>query len=143
MDDRPDIALGALGTAQLTVGPEHLASTLAGDADEAFPPVLATAMMIALMERAGARAMQHLLRAGELSVGYGVDVRHTAPTPPGARVEARATFVGREGRLYAFEVVATDEQGEIGRGRHLRAIVEVARLRAGAERRRAASGRNG
>jgi predicted thioesterase len=48
---------------------------------------------------------------------------------------ARPRFVGLEGKLYAFEVAAFDGGGEIGRGRHTRAIVETARLLAGAARR--------
>jgi predicted thioesterase len=95
--------------------------------------------MVALMERAAARLMQPLLGPGELSVGVQLDVRHAAPTPAGARVRAEARFVGLEGKLYRFEVVAFDPAGEIGRGVHTRAIVETARLVAGAARR----GQNG
>ncbi len=40
-----------------------------------------------------------------------------------------------EGKLYVFEVVATDDAGEIGRGTHRRAIVSVERIMAGAAKR--------
>jgi predicted thioesterase len=40
-----------------------------------------------------------------------------------------------EGKFYVFEVVAHDRGGEIGRGMHKRAIVNVDRLLSGAARR--------
>jgi predicted thioesterase len=64
-----------------------------------------------------------------------VEVEHTAATPEGTMVTATARYVGREGRLHAFEVSARDPGGEIGRGRHRRAVVTSGRLLAGAERR--------
>jgi len=75
------------------------------------------------------------LGEGELSVGVSVDIRHVAATPLGAAVRASARFVGREGKLYLFEVWAEDPGGEIGRGRHARAIVSNERLMDGARRR--------
>jgi fluoroacetyl-CoA thioesterase len=132
---RATIAPDSIGRAERLVDENELASALAVDGDEAFPAVYATSRMVALMERAAARLMQPLLGAGELSVGVQLDVRHMVPTPPGATVRAEARFVGMEGKLYRFEVVAFDGAGEIGRGQHSRAIVEAARLVAGAARR--------
>jgi predicted thioesterase len=127
---------GAVGTARLAVGDADLASRMALEPGEEFPAVLATTRMIGLMELAAARAMRPVLEPGELSVGVVVEVRHTAPTPRGAVVTARARFVGLEGKLYVFDVSAEDEAGEIGRGVHRRAVVDVQRLLAGAARRR-------
>ena len=105
-----------------------LASSLSADPADAFPAVFATARMVAVMELAAARLMRPLLKDGELSVGVTVDIRHTAPTPPGATVKATASFTGMEGKLYHFEVVAEDDGGEIGRGTHQRAIISQSRL---------------
>jgi predicted thioesterase len=91
--------------------------------------------MVALMEIAGSRVLQPLLEPGELSVGVTVDITHTAPTPPGAQVTATARYAGREGKLFVFEVSASDPAGEIGRGWHKRAIVTSERLQSGAARR--------
>jgi predicted thioesterase len=91
--------------------------------------------MVGLMEVAAARILRSHLREGEASVGVHVDVGHTAATPPGATVTATARFIGREGKLFLFEVSAVDDAGEIGRGTHKRAIVSVERLLAGAARR--------
>jgi predicted thioesterase len=91
--------------------------------------------MVGLMEVAAARILNSHLREGEVSVGVSVDVVHTAATPPGATVTATAKYVGRDGRLFLFEVSAADNAGEVGRGTHKRAIVTTERLLAGAARR--------
>jgi fluoroacetyl-CoA thioesterase len=91
--------------------------------------------MVALMEVAAARVLQPFLAADEHSVGVLVDVEHTAATPEGVRVTATARYVGREGRHHLFEVSAHDRGGEIGRGRHRRAVVSGERLTSGARRR--------
>ncbi len=117
------------------VSESDLASAIAVDQPDAFPPVLATARMIALMEVAAARVLRPLLADGELSVGVTVDVAHTAATPPDATVQTTARLIGQEGKLYVFEVKAEDDGGEIGRGTHKRAIVSAERLAGGAARR--------
>jgi predicted thioesterase len=132
---RAVLEVGTTGTAEKRVEAGDLASALAADTGEAYPAVFATSRMVALMERAAAQVMSPVLGDGELSVGVRVDVEHGAPTPPGATVRAEARFVGMEGKLYAFEVEAFDGAGRIGHGRHTRAIVETARLLAGAARR--------
>ncbi len=125
-------------TAVLMVGPSDLASALPLDAGDAFPAVFATARMVALMEIAAARLIQPCLGSGELSVGVSVEVTHSAPTPPGATVTAVATYLGRDGKLFEFEVVASDAGGEIGRACHKRAVVDAERLQNSAARRLAA-----
>jgi len=128
---------GTLGAAELVVGPSDLASALSPDHAESFPDVFATARMVALMEMAAARAMTGILEDGELTAGVSINVTHTAATPPGMTVRARARFLAMEGKFYRFEVVAEDDAGEIGRGIHDRAVVRHERLLEGARRRRA------
>jgi len=131
----PELEIGATATAELVVGPQDLASSISNEDGDAFPAVLATARMVALMETAAARVMQPLLDPGELSVGVTVDIIHTAPTPQGVLVTANARYLGREGKLFVFEISAEDEGGEIGRGSHKRAIVETERLERAASKR--------
>lgn len=128
-------APGSTGSASLTVGPADLASSVGIESVDEFPRVFATARMVALMEMAAARILRPHLAPGELSVGVSIDVRHSAATPPGATVTATATFVRKEGKLFFFEVSASDEGGEIGRGTHRRAAVASERLVAGAKAR--------
>src|SRR5687767_10135532 len=109
-----ELELNATGAAEILIGPEHLASALPIEMGDAFPKVFATARMIGLMEIAAARVLQPLLGPGELSVGVTVDVTHNAPTPSGVKVTATARYAGREGKLFLFEVSASDPGGEIG-----------------------------
>ena len=133
MSNEPD--LNSTGTATLIVGPQDLASSISSETGDSFPPVLATARMVALMEIAASRVLQSLCGPGELSVGVTVDISHTAPTPVGAEVTATARYAGREGKLFLFEVSCADKGGEVGRGWHKRAIVSSERLQAGAAKR--------
>jgi fluoroacetyl-CoA thioesterase len=135
MPNENELELNATGTATLIVSPQDLASSIASETGDAFPSVLATARMIALMEVAASRVLQPLLGPGELSVGVTVDITHTAPTPLGAEVTATARYAGREGKLFLFEVSAADRGGEVGRGWHKRAIVSSERLQSGATKR--------
>jgi predicted thioesterase len=122
------------------VDERDLASTLGGpEHGGPFPPVYATSRMVALMELAAAKCLLPLLEPMEVSVGVDVQVRHLAATPPGVQVTASARFSRMNGKLYEFEVFATDPAGEIGRGLHSRAIVDSSRLESGAARRRSSS----
>ena len=131
---------GSTRDAELIVGPADLASALRFEAGDVFPAVFATARMVAIMEVAAARVLGPCLAPGEMSVGVSVDIRHTAPTPVGAKVTTTARYLGRDGKLFEFEVVAVDPGGEIGRGLHKRAIVDAARLESGAARRTGSTG---
>ena len=101
--------------------------------------MFATARMVALMELAAGRILRPHLGPGEQSVGVTVDVTHSAATPEGGAVQATARYLGREGKLHLFEIVARDEGGEIGRARHR----PRDRGRRPADRRRAAAQRVG
>jgi len=128
-------ALDSTASARLKVTPSDLANTLNFEPGDAFPPVFATSRMVALMEVAAARVLSPHLAAGEVSVGVSIEVVHTAATPPGATVTATAKYLGREGKLFLFELSAADDAGEIGKGTHKRAVVTAERIVAGAARR--------
>ncbi|HVF64613.1 MAG TPA: hotdog domain-containing protein [Casimicrobiaceae bacterium] len=129
-------AVGDTAHVEGIVGPDDLATVVGRAPTDSFPPVFATSRMIAWMEVAGARVLQRALQDGELSVGVSVDVNHTAATAAGETVVATARYVGREGKLFVFDVSARDAAGEIGKGTHKRAIVDPARLVASAAKRK-------
>src|SRR5207245_9844560 len=89
-----------------TVGEADTAAALKPITGDDFPAVLATTKCIALLELAAGRLLKAECGPGQLSVGVIVDVKHLAATPVGAWVEAEATYTGRNGRLYVFDVVA-------------------------------------
>ncbi len=134
--NKPELAVGTCGTATSIVEDADLADKVGLSTSDTFPAVYATSRMIALMELAAARAMIPALGEGENSVGVTVDIEHTRPTPPGASVTAEAYYLGRDGKLYLFEVLARDDAGPIGRGRHKRAVVDASRLEERAAQRR-------
>ena len=130
------IKAGDVGQASFVVRDSDTARALAISPEDVFPEVFATSRMVSLMELAAARVMRPLLKAGELSVGVGINVKHTAPTPVGSTVSAKATYLGPEGKMFRFKIEAFDEAGPIGEAEHVRAIVTAERLEAGAARRR-------
>jgi fluoroacetyl-CoA thioesterase len=129
------IEIGTQGEATRIVESKDTAKYVFDHSGEAFPEVLATATMIAMMELAAARVLLPLLKPGQLSVGVGVDVEHLAATPVGMQVRSVATYLGPEGKLYRFKVELFDDGGLAGEGEHTRAIIDEARLVAGAANR--------
>ncbi|WP_170942272.1 thioesterase family protein [Noviherbaspirillum denitrificans] len=108
---------------QMLVSAPDLAAAYGDSTTESYPEVLSSPAMLGLMERACARLLAPMLGDGEMSVGARVEFTHFSPTPLGATIEAVATFDRKEGGLYWFYVVVTDGAGEVGRGKHARAIV--------------------
>ena len=120
--------VGNFAEAEMVAGPQDMANALCLMPEDDFPEVWATSRMIGLMEIAAARCMNSLLEPGQLSVGVGINIRHTAATPVNNKVWARATFTGREGKLYKFILEAFDAGGKVGEGDHTRAIIVTERL---------------
>jgi len=115
---------GMTGSAEIVVGPEHTAPFV-GSGRIA---VLATPVMINVIEAAALAAVEHLLPAGHQSLGIRLDVSHTAATPVGLRVTATAEVLRLDGRTVTFRVEARDEFEPIGGGTHERVVVSVARF---------------
>ncbi len=109
-------------TKKLTVKKENLASVVgSGSLD-----VLATPAVATLMEGTAAELAQSVLNNNELTtVGTAISIEHTSPTPLGAEVEAEASLVKCDGRLFFFELTARDNAGEIAKGTHTRVSVKA------------------
>src|SRR5882757_10508658 len=103
---------GMTGSARILVGEEHTAPRVGSGRVR----VLATPVMINLMEAAALDAVEALLPAGHQSLGIKLDVSHHAATPVGMRIVATARLTGVEGRRLRFEVEARDEKETIGGG---------------------------
>ena len=122
--DLSAILPGLVGTSSLIVAAEHTAPRV-GSGRIA---VLATPVMVNVIEAAALAAVEHLLPEGHQSLGIHLDVRHFAATPVGLRVTARAEVTAVEGRTVSFRVEARDEVETIGDGTHERVIVNVERF---------------
>jgi fluoroacetyl-CoA thioesterase len=118
------VAVGTKGTYEFTVGPNHLANTMA----PSLPPVLATAQMSLAMELAAMDALKSYLESDEMSVGVVVNVTHTAATPQGWKVRAEAEVTRADGRRIEYTLRAFDQKEEIGTGTHVRAVLERAKF---------------
>src|SRR5258705_13570783 len=81
---------GLTGSAELKVAVEHTAPSIGSG----LVPVLATPVMINVIEAAALAAVEHLFPAGHQSLGIHLDVRHFAATPIGIRVCATPELVG-------------------------------------------------
>lgn len=114
-----EIKVGASSEKTVAVTEERLAVTVgSGDLK-----VFATPMMIALMENAAASAVSEYLEGEETTVGTFMGTSHSAATPLGMNVTARATVTAVNGREIEFSVEAFDECGKIGEGTHRRFVV--------------------
>jgi fluoroacetyl-CoA thioesterase len=128
------IPVGATGSFSLVVMSEHLASRFK---DATLPAVLATPVMIMVMENAALNAIKPYLDAGESALGTRVDVRHLAATPVGRRVTGEAKVTHVDGRRIEYSIRATDDHEEIGVGTHERVVIQLSKL---SERMKAKSG---
>ena len=112
---------GFSGQASLLVGEEHTAPRVGSGKVH----VLATPVMINLIEAAALEALDRHLPAGYQSLGTRIDVRHIAATPVGMRVVADARVSRVDGRTVFFSVTVKDEKELIGEGAHERVVVNV------------------
>jgi len=124
MTDLSKLRPGLVGQSELLVGEQHTAPRIGSGRVR----VLATPVMINLMEAAALDAAENLIPAGHQSLGTRLDVRHIAATPVGMRVRATARLISVEGRTLEFRVEAHDEKDLIGDGSHQRLVVNVARF---------------
>ena len=85
--------------------------------------VLATPVMLALMENAAMLCVADQLDAESTTVGGHIAASHLKPTGIGHTVTATAELTAVEGRKLTFKVSASDEEGLIGEGEHLRFVV--------------------
>lgn len=85
--------------------------------------VLATPVMLALMENAAMLCVADQLDAESTTVGGHIAASHLKPTGIGHTVTATAELTAAEGRRLTFKVSASDEEGLIGEGEHLRFVV--------------------
>ncbi len=124
MVDISGLHAGLKGAAELIVGEQHTAPNVGSGRVH----VLATPVMINLIEAAALAAVEHLLPPGQQSLGTHLDVRHFAATPVGMRVSAEAELIKIDGRVLTFRVAVADAIEPVGDGTHERVLVTLARF---------------
>jgi fluoroacetyl-CoA thioesterase len=119
-----EVCKGLSGSAELVVGEAHTAPRIGSGKVR----VLATPVMINLIEAAALAAVESLLPPGYQSLGTLLHVRHIAATPVGMRARASVEVERVEGRTIFFKVQVHDEKELIGDGTHERVVVNVAKF---------------
>lgn len=126
MADLTKLAVGLSGTARCVVTYERMAPHMGSGS----APVFASPAMVALMEAAAVDCVEKHLPAGHQSLGTHLDVYHVAATPEGLAVTATAWLTGVDGRKLTFKVEAHDGTESIGKGTHIRVVVDTPRFMA-------------
>ena len=86
-------------------------------------PVLATPMMMALMENAAMLAVEEELPDGCTTVGGYIESSHLKPSKIGDIVKAIAEVTKVDGKKIEFKVAAYSGDTLLGEGTHLRFVV--------------------
>jgi predicted thioesterase len=119
-----DLKPGLTATVEIVVGTRdtaaHVGSGKIG--------VLATPILVTLMETAALQAVERFMPAGQQTVGTRLEISHTAATPVGMQVRAHAELIKVEGRKLTFNLRAEDAVETIGGGIHERLIISVDRF---------------
>jgi predicted thioesterase len=124
MTDLSKLRTGLKGHAQILVGEAQTAPRVGSGRVR----VLATPVMINMMEAAALDAIESLLPDGHQSLGTHLNVGHYAATPVGMTLRATAEVTKIDGRNVEFRVEAFDDRERIGDGTHARVVVNVERF---------------
>ncbi|MCD6040680.1 MAG: thioesterase [Burkholderiales bacterium] len=121
---KTSLQAGLAGKRSFHVGRDSTIGFMGEDARVYATPMLVRDIEIACREL----LLQHL-DTGEDSVGTRVELDHLAPTLEGADVSIEVKLGELNGRAAIFEVNAFEAEKQIGRGRHARFIVDVAKTK--------------
>lgn len=124
------ITVGTTAEIELTVTENKTVPNLYPESKlfQPMPKVFATGFMVGFLEWACMEALAPHLDEGEQSVGINVNVTHSAATPVGMKVRAKAVCTGVDGQKTSWEVEAWDEKELIGRGTHERFTINTDRF---------------
>ena len=118
----------------LQIGLSHVSTVVVDNSNTARTygsgglDVFATPAMIGLMENAAMTAVENDLPEGSSTVGAHISTSHVKPSKLGATIKATAVLEEIDGRKLIFKVSASDDDGLIGEGIHIRYIVDIERF---------------
>ena len=118
--------IGIKGDTSFTVTKEMLASQDGDDTLEVF----STPTMVLKIERTAALSVLPFMEEGYTMVGVKIDVQHTAATLEGMKVFVHTELIdiSENGKFLTFKAEVSNEKGIIGKGTHVRAIVNKKRF---------------
>jgi hypothetical protein len=119
---KPGFTVGMKKTARITVDTDRTIGFM-GDALRVY----ATPMMVRDVEITCKDFLGEFLSAEENSVGARVEIDHLGPTLRDMWVDITATVTAIEGRRVNFEVEVRDALDTVGKVKHTRFIVELAK----------------
>lgn len=87
--------------------------------------VYATPAMISLMENVAKTLVIDELPNGYTTVGIEMNVKHIKSSPIGANIQCKAVLTKVDNKKLFFDINAKDDEGTIGKGSHVRYIVNA------------------
>lgn len=97
--------------------------------------VLATPVIITLIEKTAWKSIDRYMDNGCCTVGTALDIEHLAPTPVGMTVTCETTLTAVDGRRLVFQAEVNDADGlTIAQGTHTRFIVDCNRFQEKADK---------
>jgi fluoroacetyl-CoA thioesterase len=92
--------------------------------------VLATSVLVQLVESAAVACIEPALDPGQITLGTHIDLEHHKPVPVGFIVRTEVEVVMVDGPRVSFAVSVFDEQEAVAEGTHERYIMDRSKFRA-------------
>ena len=128
---KPSLAKGLTATQRFIVDRDRTISFMGEEMR-----VYATPMMVRDVEHTCLDFLKSHLDEGENSVGAHVEIDHLGPTLLGMEVTVTATIADIDGRRVTFAVEVKDALDVVGKAKHVRFVVDLARQKARLEQKR-------
>ena len=121
---RTELRVGIEGRFERAVAFEYTTAAY----DPKLPGMFSTPAMIGMMEAAKSYAVHPALPPGKITVGTRIEVDHLKSAGLGTMVTTTARLAEVNGRFLTFDVEARAGEEVLGRGRIVRAIIDLARI---------------
>lgn len=116
----PGIIIGDVLTVQKTVSEKDVTDNFWTTHIE---NLFSTPSLVAMMQEAAVQLIDEKLPEGFISVGKSAEVTHEQPTVLGATINLKVEIKSFDGYHIRLKMVTYDESGIVGRGSHVRSIV--------------------
>ncbi|MBP2630173.1 MAG: hypothetical protein H6Q70_801 [Firmicutes bacterium] len=118
-DLRNILSVGQNAMIRQVVQKSDTASNYSKDLNE----LLATPACVGMAIKASVETVDQYLPEGFVSIGYSTEFTHTAPTSLGMTITIKASIIALTDHEVTLQILAWDDQGEVGHGTHKRVVV--------------------